>query len=368
MEKCLHILPMNKLSGAEKMALLICKNLKNYEPVVICGGEVLQKVFKESSIPAYRADFSRKHMMKGVKEIKDIIKLQDIKIVHAHDNVASLYAYLVKKLYKKDIKIVSHIHNCYPWLEDGGINKKIDNYMRPKYDYNVTCGSVVYDYYKSNSGSFKYMKVFSLSNAIDVKEIDGFDLKTCEELRNKFNIPKDKIVLGYIGRLDDQKGILPFIKAMAEKKLAFEGCRILMVGNGSQEKEVKVLIDKLGLSELFIFTGYQPDTYRFYPLMDLFFLPSKYEGLPMVLLEAMAFKLPIISMEVGSIGELLKDERGLLIRKGCYVDFVSGLIKLKNDGMLRQKISNDGYKYVNENYSIEKYIEKLERKYYELSK
>ena len=48
--KCLHILPMDKLSGAEKLVLILCKNMKNYEPIVICGGDTLSNVFKENGI------------------------------------------------------------------------------------------------------------------------------------------------------------------------------------------------------------------------------------------------------------------------------------------------------------------------------
>ena len=51
--KCLHILPMNKLSGAEKLALILCKNMKKYEPIVICGGDNLKGIFEESSIKSY---------------------------------------------------------------------------------------------------------------------------------------------------------------------------------------------------------------------------------------------------------------------------------------------------------------------------
>ena len=47
MNKVLHVLPMNKISGAERMALLMCKNLKSYEPIVVCGGEELAHTFNE---------------------------------------------------------------------------------------------------------------------------------------------------------------------------------------------------------------------------------------------------------------------------------------------------------------------------------
>ena len=53
MNKVLHVLPMNKMSGAERMALLLCKNLKNYKPVVVCGGVELSNVFKEKETKSY---------------------------------------------------------------------------------------------------------------------------------------------------------------------------------------------------------------------------------------------------------------------------------------------------------------------------
>ena len=61
---------------------------------------------------------------------------------------------MLKKLYKLDVKVISHIHNCYPWLKEEGINKKIDESLRPKYDFNITCGSKVYDFYN------KYARLF----------------------------------------------------------------------------------------------------------------------------------------------------------------------------------------------------------------
>ena len=58
----MHILPMNKMSGAEKMALLICSNFKEYEPIVICGGDTLKKAF--NNIDSYSLSFSKTKMFK----------------------------------------------------------------------------------------------------------------------------------------------------------------------------------------------------------------------------------------------------------------------------------------------------------------
>ena len=71
---------------------------------------------------------------------------------------------------------------------------------------------------------------------------------------------------------------------------------------------------------MFILTGFQEDIYKFYPLIDIVFLPSRYEGLPMVLLEAMAFNKAIVSMDVGSISQIIQDGiNGYLIPKGDFV-------------------------------------------------
>ena len=56
--KCLHVLPMNKLSGAEKLALILCKNMKTYEPIVVCGGDNLKSIFEKENIKSYSVDFT----------------------------------------------------------------------------------------------------------------------------------------------------------------------------------------------------------------------------------------------------------------------------------------------------------------------
>lgn len=359
-KRCLHILPMNKLSGAEKMALILCKNMKEYEPVVVCGGDNLKNVFEEAGIKSYALNFSNKKLPSTLSGLKKIIKENDIKILHAHDNNASLNAYLVKKLYRLDVKVISHIHNCYPWLKGDNLNKKIDKFLRTKYDHNIACGKIVYDFYKENAEYFEEEKTSILSNAMDIEEITKVDLSKSEEVIKEFNIPKDKTILGFIGRLDEQKGIIPFIKEFAKHKEEFNDCRILLVGNGSQEDEVKKLIKELALEELFILTGFQNDVYKFYPIIDVFFLPSLYEGLPMVLLEAMAFKKPVVSMDVGSISEVIKNgQTGNLIESENREEFVKALIQVKYDKKVRSNLGENAFDYINKNYNINKYCNKL---------
>ncbi|MDU3724526.1 MAG: glycosyltransferase family 4 protein, partial [Clostridium celatum] len=182
-----------------------------------------------------------------------------------------------------------------------------------------------------------------------------------EKVRNEFNIPKDKTILGFVGRICEIKGIVPFIREFAKHKEEFIDCRVLLVGSGEQEQEVKQLLKELQLEELFILTGFQSDVYKFYPIIDVFFLPSLYEGLPMVLLEAMAFKKPVVSMDVGSISEVIKDgQTGVLVKLGKYTDFINKLTEIKSNIVIREKLEKNAFSYVNENFNIRDYVNYIE--------
>ncbi|MBX9136330.1 MULTISPECIES: glycosyltransferase [unclassified Clostridium] len=363
MNKVLHVLPMNKMSGAERMALLLCKNLKNYEPIVVCGGEELSNVFKENQINSYNIKFSNKKILANAFELSKIIKSEKVKIVHAHDNTASLISYLAKRLFKADVKIVSHIHNCYPFLKGNGVNKRIDKYLRNKYDFNITCGKIVTDFYKKNTDYFKENKNLTLSNAMDIKYITNVDENDVEKVVTKYKIPSNKKVLGFVGRLDEQKGIIPFINELSKHKEKFDDAIILLVGNGSQEDEIKALIKKLNLEDLFILTGFQENIKSFYPIIDIFFLPSLYEGLPMVLLEAMAFKKPIVSMNVGSISEVINNDTGILVNSEDYDKFINELIRLKNNENLSTELGESAFNFIESNFNIQSYVNKIESRY-----
>ncbi|EOT2917240.1 glycosyltransferase [Clostridium perfringens] len=360
--KCLHVLPMNTLSGAEKLALILCKNMNKYEPIVVCGGEPLKTIFEENGIKSYSINFT-KNIFRNANSLKKIIKENNIEIVHAHDNNASINSYLTKRLFRLNFKLISHIHNCYPWLEINSIQKKIDKVFRKRYNHNIACGSLVYDYYIKNTDYVNDKNITILSNAIDICDIKKYVNKN-DNLREKFNIPGDKMILGFVGRLSEQKGIIPFIREISFNKEKFKDCKFLLVGSGEQEDKVKNLIKELDLEDLFILTGYQKNIYRFYPIIDILFLPSLYEGLPMVILEAMSFGKSIVSMDVGSINEVIENnENGILVESNNLSEFIEQLDLLKSNNQKIEKFRINSIKTIEKNYDIKIYINKLNSLY-----
>lgn len=362
--KCLHILHMNKLSGAEKLALILCQNMNRYEPIVVCGGKKLRSIFREAGIKSYSIDFKNRNILKIAREIKKIVEENNIKIIHAHDNNASINAYISKRIYMLDIKIISHIHSCYPWLKTSGIKKNIDKLFRKKYDYNIACGKTVYEYYESNSKYINNDNTTILSNAIDVDNIIRNKNSGFESVYDKYNIPKCKNIIGFVGRMVKLKGLIPFITEISNFKKEFEDSRILLIGSGELEDTIKNLIKDLELEELFILVGNQENVYQFYPIIDIMFLSSLYEGLPMVVLEAMSFGKPIVSTDVGSLNEVIDNNyNGFLVEKQNYRELIEKILYLKNNDSIKKIYGENSTEKIKENYNITTYSDKIEKIY-----
>lgn len=110
--------------------------------------------------------------------------------------------------------------------------------------------------------------------------------------------------------------------------------------------------------------GQQEDVYQFYPLMDVFFLPSQYEGLPMVILEAMSSRKAVVAMDVGSIHEVVIDNHnGILVPAKNYEKFVAALIQLKQEREKLPTFENNALITIQEKYNIKNYALEIEALY-----
>lgn len=355
----LHIVITSKLSGAEKIALLISKNLnKDFNSSIICGGDELRNYYIENGIASESIDFEMS-ILKITKELHKYIINNNIDIIHAHDNKASLYAYITKCIYNENIKIISHVHNCYTWLKYNSMYKCIDWFVRNRYDLNLMCGKVVKDHYLEHSRYICKNKIKTISNFIDIYEIKS-------KMLDKHSIDCDKFIFGFIGRLCDQKGLIPFLNSLNKYKHKFNDSKFILVGSGDKEEEINDLIEKYNMKDLFELKGHRANPYIFFNYFDAFFLPSLYEGLPMVILESIVSKTPIVSMDVGSISEVINEKTGVLVESGNYDDFIEKLIWIKNNPKKREELAINAYQNIVTNYDVSKEVLKIEKVYLDL--
>jgi glycosyltransferase involved in cell wall biosynthesis len=126
------------------------------------------------------------------------------------------------------------------------------------------------------------------------------------EARQKLEIPDSEYVLGIIGRIQFSHKAHDFlIHALASYLQRFETCKLYVVGDGPDELALKRLAKQLGITNSIIFIPWLADLSAFYAAMDLLFLPSWHEGVPLVMLEAMYYKIPVIASKIDGMAELL---------------------------------------------------------------
>ncbi|MGH3072975.1 MAG: glycosyltransferase [Gaiellaceae bacterium] len=117
-------------------------------------------------------------------------------------------------------------------------------------------------------------------------------------------------LIGSIGRLSREKGVDVLLRALPD----LPGVTALIVGEGPERQALEALASELGVAERTIFTGRVPESRPYFPTLDVYVLPSRFEGLPLTVVEAMLASRPVVATNVGSVSEAIADgETGLLV-------------------------------------------------------
>ena len=181
--------------------------------------------------------------------------------------------------------------------------------------------------------------------------------------------PHEKTTFAFLGVLGRRKGIYDLLAAMAKARERVPELSLLVGGNGEVENARKVAAD-LGVSDCVTFLGWVISAKRVEILQsaDVYALPSYNEGLPMSLLEAMSYGLPVLTTPVGGIPELVTDGvEGLVVEPGNVDAIAEAIVKFANDRVWRVNAGKAGRKRVAENYAREIILPRLRSLYEEVT-
>lgn len=165
-----------------------------------------------------------------------------------------------------------------------------------------------------------------------------------------------EIVLGNAARLGPQKGqemLLEVVGRLLALKLPVK-VKLLMAGDGELAGGLKQRAQELGISENVIFLGMIEDMHTFYPAIDIFLFSSLWEGTASALVEAMAYRKPIVCFNISSMPEMVKDgENGFLISPTNLDEFTAKVVDLILSPSLRQQMGDRGYQRVEQHFNME---------------
>ncbi|MBI5403115.1 MAG: glycosyltransferase [Ignavibacteriae bacterium] len=343
MIKVLELIDGGFIGGGQVHVLSLSSIMDKTEfnPVIgAMGGGEFEKTVLEKGIE-FRDFFQPKVLRK--KYLYPIIKFckeEKIGLLHSHGGISGFYGRLVKKYYP-EIKVIHSIHGLH-YINGNLIRKFISKSIEQslvKYTDFTICET------REDFGNAEKIRVLDpakskiIPNGINLKKYENLERKNPEILRN-LNLNKDDFIIGNISRFDIQKNQKLIIKSAAKLIKDYPQFKFILVGNGKLLDESKRLASEFNLGKNLIFTGEQKKLTDFYSVFDLFVFPTYWEGMPYVLLEAMAAGLPIVCSGIPSLNEVIEKEKSALtINPKSERELSEAIIRLYKNKSLAEMLS-----------------------------
>lgn len=182
--------------------------------------------------------------------------------------------------------------------------------------------------------------------------------------RMRFEMSETEFVLGYVGRLSEEKGVSFLIQAACLLRNANCPIKLLIIGEGSKKAELMDLVRRKHLENDVIFAGFQNNVDQLLPAMDVFALPSLTEGTPMAILEAMANGIPVVASSVGDIPRIIESGRdGMLFHPGSPEEIAAKVQTLYNDRSLRARLAKAAQDKVKSQFDVKQWTKRIEAEY-----
>ncbi len=253
---------------------------------------ILEQPLKSLGCNIYRVSQLKEDFKGHQQQIEQIIKTGHYDIVHDHSGYKAWCNLSVAKKYGVKIRI-AHSHLAFvseSFL--GRIIRKISTVVTKHYATNLfACGNDAAKWMWGKK-AFEKNRVYIMKNAI-LAEKFSFSSAKRDGLRKELGL-ENKFVIGNVARITYQKNQEFLVDAFAEIKKTRNDAVLLLVGRGDAEEKIKKQVSDLGLNDSVIFTGVRNDVPDLLNVMDVFVLPSRFEGLPVTLVEIQANGLPAV--------------------------------------------------------------------------
>lgn len=343
------------------LELLKQLNKSKFTPVAALGerGKLLEGIEridvpnKIIPMPAIRP-YTLVPCIESIRILKYLIRSIPISLVHTNTSRATIYAYLAAR--RLGVSIIWHARIPHS-------DRFLDRFLSARCSRIIAVSQAV----KRRFNWLQEEKIRVIYNGVDTKRFaPGLPY---DQIMNKFNLKKNNVVIGTVGRISPEKGLEFLISATKDVVKVHPQAKILIVGEGNTQYllALQAKVDELNLSSHVIFAGFHNNIPEVLRSIDIFCLPSLTEGFNRTLLEAMACGLPIVATEVGGNVEIIKDGlNGLLVPPRDSAALSSAIVDLLNNKSKARRIGTEARRIVEKSYSIETSVRQTEALYEEI--
>lgn len=302
-----------------------------------------------------------KFNFRAVRQLRKFILKNDIDIIHAHHYKTDIIGLLATR--GTSCKIVSTPHG---WTKQPGLKLWVyeifDRLIFPFFDAIAPLSENLYKSLSSIPGIKN--KLYYIKNGVDINEIDNVK----EGANEMYSLKRDgAFIVGYIGRLVSGKGLDILLNAVA--KYGEPHWIVAIIGEGELLSELKAMARRLNISSQVKFFGFRPDRLSFLKGFDIFVLPSRSEGIPRCLMEAMAAGVPVVASDIPGCRHLIDGKTtGLLFRLDEPKQMADSIKRISSDPILRESLSRDGRKLIQYHFSAARMAKEYEELFFRLYK
>ena len=346
-----HIIDELPRDGAEVLLLDLVRRRDarmRYSVLCLVRGGPLVEEFERAGVPV--VIFGRRgavdpHML---WRLVRWLRREHATVVHTHLFTADSYGRLAARL-AGVAAVFSTVHNSVG--PPGRLRKLANRVLARLSDSVIGCGDEIAAALESQG--VPAQRILSIPNGIDLQRFQGAQ---GAGVREEFGVQAERVVLGMVGRLHVQKGhevLLECLAGMSETQRRAVAC--LVIGVGELEQRLRSRVEQLGLEDVVTFTGSRTDVPRLVAALDVFVMPSLWEGLPIALLEAMASGRAVLCSSVGSIpGVVQHGENGWLVEPGNAQALREAILTLVDDPGLRARLGHRAREQVIARFDVER--------------
>lgn len=346
----LHISRTMDIGGAERIVYQLSSDLKDeFDSVHVAStGGLWESELAAQGIQHHKIlDIDSKNpvtVLKLLYSIRQIIKNNEITIVHTHHRMAAFYIRLLKFVCPK----LTHVYTAHNVFKD----------KLPLYRFalgnakSVAVGEAVNKNLKEDVGITDSKVIY---NGVILKKTDN----QVDDI-----VGYDGTKLGCIARLSEQKGLIYLIEAMS--LLTIKDIRLFIVGEGELREELENKVKELDLQDSVIFLGYRKDIVECINSFDFCVLPSVFEGFGLVAIEAFMNSKTLVATDIPGLNEVVTNKNGVLVPAKDSAALASAIDKLATDGTLRQELASQAKKDYENKFSYPLFLENYRELYREL--
>jgi glycosyltransferase involved in cell wall biosynthesis len=228
----------------------------------------------------------------------------------------------------------------------------------------IACCQAVGDFYQRQVG-LEPRRLEVIYNAVDFRAVEPRADR--EAARQELGYGAEQVVVGCLGRLTEQKGQDVLLRALARLKAGQPELRLFVAGQGPAHTSLVDQAQGLGLTRETQLLGVRRDRDTLYAAMDIFALPSRWEGLSLALVEAAGIGLPVVATDVGGNGEVVQAGPGTWLIPSDDEDALAEALQAAYEQVLQRRSSGESRLYprsvIREQFSLARHLEQLERSY-----